>query len=64
MFKKSSRQMFREVQRIHWKGIGLGLDPLATDQDDLDTFHLSEEGEPDFTWEEARQELYRGNSYE
>ena len=56
--------MFREVQRIHWKGIGLGLDPLATDQDDLDTFHLSEEGEPDFTWEEARQELYRGNSYE
>lgn len=64
MFKRSNRQMFREVQRNHWKDVGLGLDPLATDQDDLDTFHLSLEEEENHTWEEARQGLYRGNSYE
>jgi hypothetical protein len=64
MSRKSDRKVLKKAQQVHWDMVGLGLDPPASNLDELDVFHLSSYDEPDHTWEDACFDLYWGNRYE
>jgi len=47
---RRNRKLIKKQQQDHWELFGVGLDPPASNPDDLDSFSLSGDVEFEYSW--------------